>query len=114
MKPTPLPKQKNLRADCAWVIYQILENGKSSRDCLERVQRRHNPRDNAWIQEMSLGVMRKLPLLQNWLRGLLDRPLKGNKKVIEHLILLGLYQLAFSRVSQHAAVGETVNAAPKF
>ena len=112
MKPTPLPKQKNLRADCAWVIYQILENGKSSRDCLERVQRRHNPRDNAWIQEMSLGVMRKLPLLQNWLRGLLDRPLKGNKKVIEHLILLGLYQLAFSRVSQHAAVGETVNAAP--
>lgn len=112
MKPTPLPKQKNLRADCAWVIYQILEQGKSSRDCLERVQRRHNPRDNAWIQEMSLGVMRKLPLLQHWLRVLLDRPLKGNKKVIEHLILLGLYQLAFSRVSEHAAVGETVNASP--
>jgi 16S rRNA (cytosine967-C5)-methyltransferase len=112
VKPTPLPKQKNLRADCAWVIYQILEQGKSSRDCLERVQRRHHPRDNAWIQEMSLGVMRKLPILQHWLRELLDRPLKGNKKVIEHLILLGLYQLAFSRVSQHAAVGETVNASP--
>ena len=110
MKPTPLPKQKNLRADCAWVIYQILEQGKSSRDCLTRVQRRHNSRDNAWIQEMSLGVMRKLPLLQHWLRTLLDRPLKGNKKVVEHLILLGLYQLAFSRVSQHAAVGETVDA----
>jgi len=112
VKATPLPKQKNLRADCAWVIYQILEQGKSSRDCLERVQRRHNPRDNAWIQEMSLGVMRKLPLLQYWLRTLLDRPLKGNKKIVEHLILLGLYQLAFSRVSEHAAVGETVNAAP--
>ena len=112
MKPLPLPKQKNLRADCAWVIYQILEQGKSSRDCLERVQRRHNVRDNGWIQEMSLGVMRRLPLLQHWLRTLLDRPLKGNKKVIEHLILLGLYQLHFSRVSQHAAVGETVAAAP--
>ena len=111
MKPFPLPKQKNLRADCAWVIYQILEQGKSSRECLERVQRRHNARDNAWLQEMSLGVMRRLPLLQYWLRTLLDRPLKGNKKVIEHLILLGLYQLNFSRVSQHAAVGETVAAA---
>ena len=111
MKPLPLPKQKNLRADCAWVIYQILEQGKSSRDCLERVQRRHNVRDNAWLQEMSLGVMRKLPLLQHWLRTLLDRPLKGNKKVLEHLIMLGLYQLAFSRVSKHAAVGETVAAA---
>ena len=111
MKPLPLPKQKNLRADCAWVIYQILEQGKSSRDCLERVQRRHNVRDNAWLQKMSLGVMRKLPLLQHWLRTLLDRPLKGNKKVLEHLIMLGLYQLAFSRVSKHAAVGETVAAA---
>jgi 16S rRNA (cytosine967-C5)-methyltransferase len=60
---------------------------------------------------MSLGVMRKLPLLQHWLRTLLDRPLKGNKKVLEHLIMLGLYQLAFSRVSKHAAVGETVAAA---
>ncbi|MEE3306550.1 MAG: 16S rRNA (cytosine(967)-C(5))-methyltransferase RsmB, partial [Pseudomonadota bacterium] len=68
-------------------------------------------KDNAWIQEMSLGVMRRLPLLQHWLRSLLDRPLKGNKKVIEHLILLGLYQLNFSRVSNHAAVGETVAAA---
>ena len=111
MKPTPLPKQKNLRADCAWVIYQILEQGKSSRDCLAKVQRRHHSKDNAWIQEMSLGVMRKLPLLQHWLRSLLDRPLKGNKKVVEHLILLGLYQLAYSRVSQHAAVAETVDAA---
>ena len=111
MKPIPLPKQKNLRADCAWVIYQILEHGKSSRECLERVQRRHNVRDNAWLQEMSLGVMRRLPILQHWLRGLLDRPLKGNKKVVEHLILLGLYQLHYSRVSSHAAVGETVAAA---
>jgi 16S rRNA (cytosine967-C5)-methyltransferase len=111
VKPFPLPKQKNLRADCAWVIYQILEHGKSSRECLERVQRRHNARDNAWLQEMSLGVMRRLPILQHWLRSLLDRPLKGNKKIIEHLILLGLYQINFSRVSQHAAVGETVAAA---
>ena len=55
--------------------------------------------------------MRRLPLLQHWLRSLLDRPLKGNKKVVEHLILLGLYQLNFSRVSNHAAVGETVAAA---
>ena len=111
MKSIPLPKQKNLRADCAWVIYQILEQGRSSRDVLARVQRRHNAKDNAWIQEMSLGVLRQVPLLQSWLRTLLDRPLKGDKKAIEHLIMLGLYQLTFTRVSEHAAVGETVNAA---
>ena len=111
VQPVPLPRQKNLRADTAWVIFQILENGKSSRECLAKVQRRHHGKDNAWIQEMSLGVMRQLPVLQFWLRGLLDKPLKGNKKILEHLMLLGLYQLAFSRVSSHAAVSETVNAA---
>lgn len=111
MKPIPLPKQKNLRADCAWVLYQVLEQGRSSRDVLTKVQRRHNAKDNAWIQEMALGTLRQVPLLQSWLRTLLDRPLKGDKKAIEHLIMLGLYQLTFTRVSEHAAVAETVNAA---
>ena len=107
----PLPRAKNLRADTAWVIYQILENGKSSRECLGTVQQRHLPKDSAWLQEMSMGAMRQLPQLQLWLRALLDKPLKGNKKILEHLIMLGFYQLAFSRVSAHAAVAETVHAA---
>ncbi len=107
-----LPKQKNLRGDAAWVIYQILEAGRSSRECLNAAQRRHNAKDSAWIQEMCMGVMRQLPQLQLWLRDLLEQPLKGNKKVIEHLLLLGLYQIAFSRVSDHAAVSESVNACP--
>ena len=111
MSAVPLPRKKNLRADAAWVIYQILENGKSSRECLHKVQQRHSAQDSAWLQEMSMGVLRQLPQLQVWLRQLLDTPLKNNKKILEHLILLGFYQLAFSRVSAHAAVGETVNAA---
>ncbi|MCU7553636.1 16S rRNA (cytosine(967)-C(5))-methyltransferase RsmB [Alteromonas sp. ASW11-19] len=111
MTSLPLPRQKNLRADCAWAIYQILEQGRSSRDVLAKVQRRHSAQDNAWIHEMTMGVMRQLPVLQRWLRQLLHRPLKGQKKAIEHLIMLGLYQQAFTRVSAHAAVAETVNAA---
>ncbi|MBD3585832.1 16S rRNA (cytosine(967)-C(5))-methyltransferase RsmB [Salinimonas sp. HHU 13199] len=108
----PLPRKKNLRGDAAWVIFQILENGKSSRDCLAKVQQRHSSKDSAWLQEMTMGTMRQLPQLQIWLRHLLDKPLKGNKKILEHLMMLGFYQLAFSRVSPHAAVAETVNAAP--
>ena len=41
------------------------------------------------------------------------KPLKQRAKIVEHLILLGFYQLAFSRVSQHAAVAETVAACNK-
>lgn len=108
MQSLPLPKKRQLRADAAWVLYQILELGRSSRDVLPIVQERHTTQDSAWLQEMVMGVLRQLPLLQTWLRDLLDKPLKGNKKVIEHLLLVGIYQLRFTRVSAHAAINETV------
>ena len=106
-----LPAKVDLRADTAWVIFQVLEQGKSSREALAIAQARHRKQDAAWLQEMAMGVFRHLPQLQIWLRELLEQPLKGSKKILEHVILLGFYQQAFSRVSDHAAVAATVNAA---
>jgi 16S rRNA (cytosine967-C5)-methyltransferase len=100
----------NLRADAAYVLHQILEEGKSARECLPIAQQPHKEQDKAWLQEMVYGVLRNLPILQFWLRQLLDKPLKNRFKIVEQLIMLGFYQLAFSRVSQHAAVSETVAA----
>jgi 16S rRNA (cytosine967-C5)-methyltransferase len=100
----------NLRADAAKVLHQILEEGKSARECLPLAQLPHKEQDKAWLQEMVYGVLRNLPILQFWLRQLLDKPLKNRFKIVEQLIMLGFYQLAFSRVSQHAAVSETVAA----
>ena len=102
----------NLRADGAQVLFQVLEQGQSLRECLPPIQERHKDQDKAWLQEMVYGCLRQLPVLQFWLRQLLDKPLKKRTKVVEHLIMLGLYQLAFSRVSVHAAVSETVAACP--
>jgi 16S rRNA (cytosine967-C5)-methyltransferase len=103
-------KNNSLRADAAQVLFKILEQGMSSRECLAEAQKVHSDQDKAWLQEMVYGVLRQLPLLQYWLRLLLDKPLKNRFKVVEHIILLGFYQLAFSRVSTHAAVSETVDA----
>ncbi|MGS2720943.1 16S rRNA (cytosine(967)-C(5))-methyltransferase RsmB [Paraglaciecola aestuariivivens] len=100
----------NLRAIAAKVLHQILEEGQSARECLPKAQIPLKDQDKAWLQEMVYGVLRHLPILQFWLRQLLDKPLKNRFKVIEHLIMLGFYQLSFSRVSQHAAVSETVAA----
>ncbi|MFT6990202.1 MAG: 16S rRNA (cytosine967-C5)-methyltransferase [Paraglaciecola sp.] len=100
----------NLRADAAKVLHQILEEGQSARECLPLAQLPHKDQDKAWLQEMVYGVLRNLPILQFWLRHLLDKPLKNRFKIVEQLIMLGFYQLAFSRVSQHAAVSETVAA----
>lgn len=103
-------KPSNLRADAAKVLFQILEEGQSARECLPLAQAQLKDQDKAWLQEMVYGVLRNLPILQHWLRQLLDKPLKNRFKIVEHLIMLGFYQLAFSRVSQHAAVSETVAA----
>lgn len=104
------PRFLNLRADAAKVLHQILEEGQSARECLPLAQLPHKEQDKAWLQEMVYGVLRNLPILQFWLRKLLDKPLKNRYKIVEQLIMLGFYQLAFSRVSQHAAVSETVAA----
>lgn len=105
------PLGQQLRADAAWVLFQILEKGVSSKQALAQRLDHYQGRDRAWLQEMVFGCLRTLPTLQFWLRGLLDKPLKGRKKILEHLILIGLYQIAYSRVSEHAAVSETVGAA---
>lgn len=100
----------NLRADAARVLHQILEQGQSARECLPLAQAAHKDQDKAWLQEMVYGVLRHLPMLQFWLRQLLEKPLKNRFKITEQLIMLGFYQIAYSRVSQHAAVSETVAA----
>lgn len=101
----------NKRSDASWVLFQILENGRSASEVMPLVWSRHEkPQDRAWLQEMVYGCLRKLPELQVWLRQLLEKPLKKQQKIIEHLLMLGMYQLAYSRTPQHAAVSETVEA----
>jgi 16S rRNA (cytosine967-C5)-methyltransferase len=97
-----------LRADAAKRVFSVLEDRQSLRDTPADINL--SKKDKAWSQEMVLGIMRQLPLLQFWLRQLLDKPLKKKQKIIESLIIVGFYQIAFSRVSTHAAVAETVEA----
>lgn len=115
-RPAKAPYKKavrNLRAETAKAIFAVLEQGESLRERLPAHQLAFSEQDKAWMQEMVFGVMRKLPLLQYWLRKMLDKPLKGKTKVVESLLLLGFYQIAFSRVPGHAAVSESVEATVK-
>lgn len=100
----------NLRAQVTLCIANVLNNGQSLQEALPEALNNVADKDRAWLHEMTYGVLRQLPTLQFWLGQLLERPLKGKQKKLEFLIMLGFYQLAFSRVSQHAAVAETVEA----
>lgn len=102
-----------LRASTAKALFDILELGQSARHVLPKYQERLSTKDKAWLQLVVYGILRDLPQYQFWVRHALDKPLKGNKKVLEHLLMVGFYQLYAMRVADHAAVSATVDAAEK-
>lgn len=68
-----------------------------------------NDADRGLVQELVLGTSRWYPRLELLLNKLLEKPLKQADKDIEALIYIGLYQLLYMRIPEHAAINETVN-----
>ena len=64
------------------------------------------PGESAFARELVFGTLRFLPRLEAWLRQLAPRPPRDVELRI--LVLLGIYQLEFTRVPPHAAVDATV------
>ena len=69
--------------------------------------------DRAFTRAMCFGVTRHFFYLQFILDSLLRKPLRAKDTDIRCLALMGLYQLIYMRVPDHAAVAETVNIAGK-
>lgn len=96
------------------VLVQVISQGRfldaALKDVLPKVA---DPRDRALAQELCFGVLRWGPRLEALAAQLLHKPLDRRDSDIQCLILIGLYQLIYSRVPAHAAVGETVNAAER-
>jgi len=102
----------NLRAVAATCCYQVVDQGKSLSDVLPRAQLQFdNPADKALLQEICFGVLRHLPLLDFVCQQLMAKPLIKQLRPLQFLIYVGIYQLKFLRIPDHAAVGETVEAA---
>ncbi|PWI31824.1 16S rRNA (cytosine(967)-C(5))-methyltransferase [Vibrio albus] len=98
----------NVRAAAARVLFQVVDKGQSLSSALPAAQQTIKPRDHALLQEICYGALRFLPRLESVAGQLMDKPLTGKQRVFHHLILVGIYQLAFMRIPAHAAVGETV------
>lgn len=101
----------NVRALAAEVLYEVVDQGQSLSNILPAAMQELKPRDHALLQEICYGALRNLPRLEFIANQLMDKPLKGKKRVFHHLILVGIYQINFMRIPSHAAVGETVEGA---
>ncbi|CEA04736.1 ribosomal RNA small subunit methyltransferase B [Pseudomonas saudimassiliensis] len=69
------------------------------------------PRDQALARELALGTARWFQRLDGLANHLLQKPLKAADRDVHALLLIGLYQLLYTRVPAHAAIGETVQLA---
>jgi len=101
------------RLVAAQILQEVMQ-GRSLSDALPRhLSRCTEPRDRGLVQELCYGVMRWLPRLEGLLQQLLRKPLKAKDRDIFALLLLGLYQLLYLRVADHAAVYQTAGVAER-
>ncbi|OAT21875.1 ribosomal RNA small subunit methyltransferase B [Buttiauxella gaviniae ATCC 51604] len=106
-----MKKTLNLRSMAAQTIEQVVEQGQSLSNVLPAMQKKVSDKDRALLQELCFGVLRTLPQLE-WLIGkLMSRPMTGKQRTIHYLIMVGFYQLLYTRIPAHAALAETVEGA---
>ena len=106
-----MKKQLNLRSLAAQAVEQVLEQGQSLSNVLPPLQQKVSDKDKALLQELCFGVLRTLSQL-DWLIGkLMSRPMTGKQRVVHYLIMVGFYQLLYTRIPPHAALAETVEGA---
>jgi len=98
----------NVRAQAARCITAVIGEGESLTTALELSRTVVAPRDVGLLYEISFGVMRHYYQLYHLARLLLSKNLKPRDKDILALILVGLYQLIYMRIPNHAALNETV------
>lgn len=100
-----------LRAAAAEVVDAVVRGGRSLDDALAERECDLADRDRALLWLLAFGVLRGYWHLQGWIDALLDRPLPARESITNALLAVGLHQLSDTRIPDHAAVSETVEAA---
>ncbi|CNJ41938.1 16S rRNA (cytosine(967)-C(5))-methyltransferase RsmB [Yersinia mollaretii] len=101
----------NLRSIAAKAISQVLDQGQSLSTVLPGLHNSISDKDRALLQELCFGTLRVLPQLEWCIQQLMARPMTGKQRVFHYLIMVGLYQLIYTRIPPHAALAETVEGA---
>ena len=101
---------KNPRAAAAVVIASVLR-GQSLSALLPEYSLEIPEKERSLFKELCFGSLRWYPQIAILLKELLEKPLKQKDMEVQGLLILGIYQLLYMRISQHAVVNETVASA---
>lgn len=98
----------NPRLAAARALAAVLAGKASLNSSLPQQLDKVAVRDRGLTQELAFGTARWQPRLSALAAKLLQKPFKNADKDVEALLLIGLYQLLYTRIPAHAAIGETV------
>ena len=99
-----------VRALAARINARVVSRGESLDQALVATPM-DDPRDAALLRAISYGVLRWHERIQWQVEQLLKRPLSRRDVELAGLLRVGLFQLQWMRIPEHAAVGATVAAA---
>lgn len=103
----------NPRLAAAKALAAVLSGKASLNSSLPTQLDKVEDRDRGFTQDLAFGTARWQPRLSALAATLLQKPFKAADADVEALLLVGLYQLLYTRVPAHAAIGETVGCADK-
>lgn len=97
------------RSTAVLIVQECIESGHSLATLLPRYLDNLEAQQRPLAQEISFGVLRWYHRLNPLLEKMLTKPLKGKKKIIHTVLLVGLYQIIYLDKADYAVVKETVN-----
>lgn len=103
----------NPRLAAARALAAVLSGKASLNSSLPAQLDKVEARDRGLTQDLAFGTARWQPRLSALAERLLQKPFKSADADVHALMLVGLYQLFYTRVPEHAAIGETVGCADK-
>ena len=103
----------NPRLAAARALAAVLSGKASLNSSLPGQLEKVDERDRGLTQDLVFGTARWQPRLDLLAAQLLQKPFKAADADVQALLLVGLYQLFYSRIPAHAAIGETVGCADK-
>ncbi len=92
------------------VLLAVTRDGVSLNQCLPELLAQVVERDRPLLQDLCYGTLRWYPRLNTLLKVLLEKPFRTKDQDIHVLLACALYQIAETRIPDHAAVNETVAA----
>ncbi len=102
--------QLNCRAVAALALLDVIDKQKSLTPVLAKLADKVPANDKGLLQHLCYGTCRHYFSLNALSKMLLQKPLAEDARLVQSLMWVGIYQLAYSDISEHAAIHETVEA----